>query len=427
MNSKQQYLTYLVVSFVLVFGIILAFQFITSGNETVITKGINSTTIVGDKEKVYDVSTQTVTLKEAEGTKGTILTTKLDTPHTNLVSIGYQKFAQVTCNSNNLTECIPSFEFYNKSNGDKQIFKQVDIKFLTYEKEEVNDTECIDYKNIPCDRKVVGKHLENKEVWNNIKDINKIEGNVTLGFFTNIEVGDKIEWIPSYNIDGTIIKVSEWALVYQAVVFPTDTGTECTTKCGVRIGVNTTSRIVNVTKYTASPQTEAYVSIRTGTGIDASNLIATATFVSTTATFSPAVEINSSYDYYVWGNGGTGMRIASVTFPVYSADIYVKNSARDGNEFTGQVEGIKSIYTSTGADYACNFSGYVKDSSGNGLNGAEIIIFNQNNKAELYNLTSASTGYWSKNITNSTKNYTAVAYYNNTLVGIAKPYISGYC
>lgn len=76
---------------------------------------------------------------------------------------------------------------------------------------------------------------------------------------------------------------------------------------------------------------------------------------------------------------------------------------------------------------ACTFSGYVKDSAGGGLDEAEVVIFNQNNKNEIYNTTTDENGYWSKNVTNSTSNFVAVAYYNNTLVGSAKPFILGTC
>jgi hypothetical protein len=75
----------------------------------------------------------------------------------------------------------------------------------------------------------------------------------------------------------------------------------------------------------------------------------------------------------------------------------------------------------------CNFSGYVKDASSNGLQNAKIVVFNQDLKTETYNTTTSATGYWSINITNSTKNFTAVAYLNNSLIGQAKPFIRGTC
>lgn len=86
-----------------------------------------------------------------------------------------------------------------------------------------------------------------------------------------------------------------------------------------------------------------------------------------------------------------------------------------------------TIYFGAEMANTCTFSGYVKDSAGGGLDEAEVVIFNQNNKSEIYNTTTDENGYWSKEVINSTSNFVAVAYYNNTLVGSAKPFISGTC
>jgi hypothetical protein len=75
----------------------------------------------------------------------------------------------------------------------------------------------------------------------------------------------------------------------------------------------------------------------------------------------------------------------------------------------------------------CQFSGYIKDEDGNALEGANITITNQYNQSEYYNSTSSSTGAWAINVTNSTNTYMVGAYYNNTLIGQLKPYVSGTC
>jgi len=80
----------------------------------------------------------------------------------------------------------------------------------------------------------------------------------------------------------------------------------------------------------------------------------------------------------------------------------------------------------------CNFTGYVKDSAGNGLNGANVIIINQTDNKMYYNVTSDANGFWSKNITNSngtssSQLYTVLAYFNNSLVGGIKPYVNSTC
>jgi len=70
----------------------------------------------------------------------------------------------------------------------------------------------------------------------------------------------------------------------------------------------------------------------------------------------------------------------------------------------------------------CNIRGYVKDGVGNVLNGAVVFIVNQINKA-LQNTTTDSNGFYNINASSSA-NYTAVAYYNNSLIGQAKPFIT---
>lgn len=75
----------------------------------------------------------------------------------------------------------------------------------------------------------------------------------------------------------------------------------------------------------------------------------------------------------------------------------------------------------------CEFSGYVFDESSTALEGANVTIWNQYDMTEYYEDTTDSNGYWSYNITNSTNTYMAGAYYNNTIIGQLKPYISGTC
>ena len=75
----------------------------------------------------------------------------------------------------------------------------------------------------------------------------------------------------------------------------------------------------------------------------------------------------------------------------------------------------------------CIFSGYVKDESGTALVGANVTIWNQYDISESYENTTIAGGVWSLNIANSTNTYMAGAYYNNTLIGQLKPYISGTC
>lgn len=92
---------------------------------------------------------------------------------------------------------------------------------------------------------------------------------------------------------------------------------------------------------------------------------------------------------------------------------------------------VTQLYNSgSGISYtlsSCEFAGYVKDSAGNGISGANITIFNQFNVSEYYENSSTASGYWSYNISNSTNTYMVTAYYNNTLIGQLKQGVSGTC
>jgi len=101
------------------------------------------------------------------------------------------------------------------------------------------------------------------------------------------------------------------------------------------------------------------------------------------------------------------------------------------NDGNGCSYGDENCYTIP-ASTNCNFTGYVKDSAGNGLNGANVIIINQTDNKMYYNVTSDANGFWSKNITNSngtssSQLYTVLAYFNNSLVGGIKPYVNSTC
>ena len=75
----------------------------------------------------------------------------------------------------------------------------------------------------------------------------------------------------------------------------------------------------------------------------------------------------------------------------------------------------------------CEFSGFVFDEQDNTLEGANVTIWNQFDVTEFYEVTTDVNGLWGVNISNSTNTYMAGAYFNNTIIGQLKPYISGTC
>ena len=75
----------------------------------------------------------------------------------------------------------------------------------------------------------------------------------------------------------------------------------------------------------------------------------------------------------------------------------------------------------------CNLSGYVFDEDSTALNGANVTIWNQYDVSESYEDSTDSNGYWSLNVSNSTNTYMVGAYYNDSIIGQLKPYVSGSC
>lgn len=89
--------------------------------------------------------------------------------------------------------------------------------------------------------------------------------------------------------------------------------------------------------------------------------------------------------------------------------------------------GSPPSYPFAGPQVDCTFSGFTKDEQDNALNGANITIWNQFDVSEFYEVSSDVNGAWAINVTNSTNTYMVGAYFNNTLIGQLKPYISGTC
>ena len=171
--------------------------------------------------RVYDSQTKTAMIKDASNVD--IASVTLNTPQDYLVGAGYQKVAEFTINPNqDYSNILGSFEFYNLRDGNKAIQKQIDVKYLTTEQVSVDDftTECsniFDEENQTtyevCNQVVSGSHLEERNVWIDFDNSIRTNEEVVIGLFTNVGVGDKIEWVPT--IAG--VKISEWAVWTQSL------------------------------------------------------------------------------------------------------------------------------------------------------------------------------------------------------------------
>jgi len=161
---------------------------------------------------------------------------------------------------------------------------------------------------------------------------------------------------------------------------------------------------------------------------------------------NPKYISNSTYFVLAVDNSGsswTGARPStSVTYPTIKPEAQWVTSLNWNNDlandqdywwwwniknFTYGVSANPTVYIGSEQTPTCTFSGYVKHTNGSAINGASIVVFNQNLKTEVYNTTSDANGLWFIDIVNSTKNYTVVAYYQLPKNSQSKWNILGTC
>jgi hypothetical protein len=165
--------------------------------------------------KSYDTTNKDMMLFSSD-LSSVVADLKLDTPQKNLVPIGYQKVAQFTIDANDESFSTPleKITFYDNHDG-KEIDKKFDYKVLSYEDVKVTDygRECEDFiekngsKTNLCSDVETGSHTEKKEVWNDFDPGKLTKGTYTIGIFTDVNIGDDIEWMPTYYG----VKINEWA------------------------------------------------------------------------------------------------------------------------------------------------------------------------------------------------------------------------
>jgi hypothetical protein len=502
----------------LLIGVLIFFMKPTNAGETIEAELIDGTTtkVLEDKVVNYTNSTQELKVSSADGLKEELVTIKLDTPLNYQVGLGYQKVAQITVSPKiDINSFIKQLELYNLKENSKSITKPVDYKYLSIGTKEVIDytTECTATEEISkngtkvqdCKQVISGSHFEDE--WLSYDGKLLTDKPITLALFADVKEGEKIEWIPTFTVDTTDVKVTEWAtwtgnlstglttayhldeasgtvvvdsanrinmtnygitvnqagLLNQAYLYDTNSdaanatgfGTNGSAFTSYNLWANITSaeqfdRVINI-RNTAGGDKDTSILFTSTTAIQATNYDGTS-YNTADITYTPY--FNKWTMITLTNNGTLNLYLDGVLKTSNTRAITYDNSKLTlGNEpattraVNGKIDeavfwnrtlsqtditylynsGVGCAYGTECYSQPCNFSGYVKDGSGNGLNGADIVIFNQNNKSETYNTTSGVTGLWLVEIMNSTKNFTAVAYLNNSLIGQAKPFISGRC
>ena len=167
--------------------------------------------------KDYDSLKKEVILKDYEN--NTILTSQLNTAYDNKVGAGYQKVAQFTINSEqDKDNVLSSLELYDKKKNDVLIERQIDVKYLTIkqvEKDVYGKGDCFLEVNgsETCPWVVVGTQLIDEEVWLDFNNSIKSKEEIVIGLFTDVQIGDKVEWIPTL----LGVKIDEWAVWTQSL------------------------------------------------------------------------------------------------------------------------------------------------------------------------------------------------------------------
>ncbi len=169
-----------------------------------------------DNVKDYDPITREVTITNAYGVGDEIGKARLNTPLNVKIAPGYQKVAEFDIWAyGDYNDALKQFTFTNMKTKQK-INREFDMRYLTYEDVEVEDygQECyIDYSNSTngteaCSNFVSGHHLESREKWVKVTPANlKKNEMLTIGIFTDVRIGDYVDWIPT--IYG--VEVEEWA------------------------------------------------------------------------------------------------------------------------------------------------------------------------------------------------------------------------
>ncbi len=124
----------------------------------------------------------------------------LNTPHRNVVPMGYQKIAEITLDSKQIEylNVLSKMELFHIKNNNEKFERQIDYKYLTTRQKEI-----ITYTNVFSKDNLTLETIENKnyiteEYWEdfNFKDVKK--GVYTIGLFMQVNYMDEIEWVPTF-------------------------------------------------------------------------------------------------------------------------------------------------------------------------------------------------------------------------------------
>ena len=173
-----------------------------------------------DNVKNYDEETKTIEIRNSVlGIPflqlGKVAEIELKTPQNYLVTRGYQKVAEFEINLfTDYDLAFKELELYDKNNGDKKFVRDYDYKYKTIQQVPDYKTVCdesfskngtVEHTN--CRQEQIG--LKDEVMWVDLGLSNFKDGDVKIiGIFTNVQPGDRVEWIP--NFFG--VRINEWSI-----------------------------------------------------------------------------------------------------------------------------------------------------------------------------------------------------------------------
>jgi hypothetical protein len=374
-----------------------------------------------DNLKTYDKETKQVTFKNSLDLllfnipTSTIATVKLDTPTINWVGVGKdQLVAEFTINNfGDYENFLGDMEFYDTNKQKSflneriitpkyKIFKGIDYQEVTEEysicsEKDMNDCE-----------KAVRIRTDEVRVWEDFDTKLLLEGNITIGIFVDVEVGDYVEWIPT--MFGKV--VDEWA-VYAAEVtdahgLPNTLTQAYNIQTGMRIKTRKKLLLNRITQNSLATATKAYLYNATF------GLLATSNFSGTNATFN--YDLETGTEYLVTANGTasyTRTYDTTTAYPVNKTNVQFTGTVEGTAVYTTYVETIISVTTQeylyesaigvnvshpidnyrtniSTISFGCNFTGNVGI---NNISGAELYVYDDSNNKDYNNTDLGSYNY----------------------------------
>ncbi len=170
-----------------------------------------------DDIKPYNEELKTYSLENFFGFGKHIADLELKTPQEVFVPMGYQKVAEVEIRNGeyDYNEIINGIELLNIKDDMKEVIRDVDYKYKTIIQVPDYKTLCdkgLSFNgseiSINCRQEQIG--LKDEIVWEDFEKNSLLKGeNITLGIFTDVKLGDHIEWI--INVYGNE-RLTAWAI-----------------------------------------------------------------------------------------------------------------------------------------------------------------------------------------------------------------------